>query len=224
MRISTSAAVILLLSCLCACATHRSIVPTVSESSRDAISLRSPLRIALLDARTEKENSQAVVQSLQSDLSNIYGESLDWVPYFEETPTGQVAFRIRLMACGADFGSRLVTASAIVVTSSTSSASAATPWGPVMAAGTSEQTLLASGFSGEGWWIGTAWLEIEIEDRRFSEGERFSFPIVAEDRESNLWGYRSGNQAAWSAWGTAAQGLVSVIDAVLVAIRDSETP
>lgn len=210
--------------CFFGCATHRWIVPSISESPRQGVALRSPLRIALLDARSEKRDSEEVVDSLSSDLSSIYGDALSWVPYFEETPEGEVALRIRLMACGADFGSRLVTATAIGVASTRSSAWAETPWGPVVASGTSNRTVLANAFSAEGWWVGTAWLELEIDDRRFAEGERISFPIIAENRQSNLWGYPSGDEAAERAWGAASQTLVRVLDNIVVAIRDQETP
>lgn len=161
---------------------------------------------------------------MREGLSQAYGKSLLWVPYFEETPPGEIALRIRILACGADFGSRLVVASALASASSTGSASASTPWGPVLAEASSQQTLLASGFSGEGWWIGTSWLELQVEDRRFSKRDALLFPIVAENRQSNLWGYRSANQAAQHAWSTVAQGLVRVIDILLVTVRDLETP
>ncbi len=130
-------AIVLVLS-LGGCATHRSLVPSISEPPRDGISLRSPLRIALLDARSEKDDSGKVLDSLESDLSAIYGDSLTWVPYFEQTPKGEVALRVRLMAAGADFGSRLVSAAAIGISSGRDSASATKPWGSVVAIGTSE--------------------------------------------------------------------------------------
>src|SRR5262249_14177444 len=152
-----------------------------------------------------------------------YGASLLWVPYFEETPSGEITLRIRILACGADFGSRLVMSSGLATASSTGSASASTPWGPVTAESSSQQTILASDFTGEGWWIGTSWLELQVEDRRFGKGETVLLPIIAEERQRNLWGYRSADQVAQHAWSKVAQGLFRVLDVVLVTVRDLET-
>lgn len=224
MLLSRASIALLALVAVTACATHRTLIPRIDESPREGLSLERPLRVALLDARSEKLDSAEVVSSLREGLSQTYGDALLWVPYFEETPAGDVALRVRVLASGADFGSRLVVASAFATASSTGSAAASSPWGPVLAEARSQQNVLASGFSGEGWWIGTSWLELQIEDRRFGENDTVLFSIVAEDRQANLWGYRSANQAAQHAWAKVAQGLVRVLDALLMTVRDHETP
>lgn len=75
-----------------ACATHRTIIPRISESPREGLSLQRPLRVALLDARPEKLDSDEAVSSMREGLSQAYGKSLLWVPYFEETPPVRLPF------------------------------------------------------------------------------------------------------------------------------------
>ncbi|MEK7791534.1 MAG: hypothetical protein AAB306_00105, partial [Pseudomonadota bacterium] len=45
-------------------------------------------------------------------------------------------------------------------------ASATGPWGSVVGSVSSEQSVLAGSFSGEGWWNGAAWIDLEVQDNR----------------------------------------------------------
>ena len=204
------------------CATHRTLVPVISEPPRTSILLENPVLLSILDARPEKSRTDEVVASLQEGLSRTYGSSIEWVNYFEPVPEGRVAVRIRLMALGADFGSRIVTSTTIANAFTTANATASGTWGTVIGKASSQQTLLASSFSGEGWWIGTAWMNLEIEDRLPGHSEQFVVPIVAEHTKSNIGGYLSGDRAAKRAWDSARQVLVMVLDQVLVTVRDRE--
>lgn len=206
-----------------ACVGHRTLIPSIQESPRQGLSLQRPVRIAILDARPDKHDSDEVVSSLREGLSRIYGDSLVWVPYFEPTPPDEVSLRIRVLACGADFGSRLFAARTLASASSAGSTSVATPWGFVLAEASSQPALLAGDRAGPGWWIGASWLELQLEDRRFG-AEALVFPIAAEDRQPNFWGYWSAHRAAKRAWFQVAQGLVRGIDVLLLAIRDLENP
>jgi hypothetical protein len=60
------------------------------------------------------------------------------------------------------------------------------------------QTTLGSGFVAEGWWVGSAWLELGIIDRRAGRSIDLQVPLVAEARESNTVGYASASAAASS--------------------------
>src|SRR5258708_3130348 len=44
------------------------------------------------------------------------------------------------------------------------------------------QTTLGSGFVAEGWWVGSAWLELGIIDRRAGRNIDLQVPLVAEAR------------------------------------------
>jgi hypothetical protein len=205
------------------CATQRSFVPSLEEVPREGLRLRVPIRFGVLDARTEKVESDRVVASIRNGLEKVYGPALEWRPFFEATPHGGVTARIRLLACEAKFGSRLVVTSAVERMTATAATAAVSPWGNVVAAAKSEQSIFTASFSGEGWWVGTSWMELEIEDKRFSGSLRMVVPIVAEHRESNVMGYSSADRASRRAWGMAGQGLIRTLDALVTAVRELET-
>jgi hypothetical protein len=81
---------------------------------------------------------------------------------------------------------------------------------------------LAGSFSGEGWWNGAAWVDIEVQDCRGPKPVVFTIPVVAEHRESNIWGYASGDKAAKAAWDRVGTQLTRAMDAIARAIRDQQ--
>ena len=93
-------------------------------------------------------------------------------------------------------------------------------WNSVVISASGQQTTLGSTFSAEGWWIGTSWLEIEIIDNRYSKFEKLSFPIVAEHKESNTWGYSSANDAVEKSWGIVSQHFIKIVDSIFLSLRD----
>jgi hypothetical protein len=66
------------------------------------------------------------------------------------------------------------------------------------------QTTLGSGFVAGGWWVGSAWSELGIIDRRAGRNVDLQVPLVAEARESNTVGYASASAAASKASSTVS--------------------
>jgi hypothetical protein len=123
---------------------------------------------------------------------------------------------------GASFGSRLVSSTAFANAVGSAQVNATGPWGPVAGSVSSQQTVLAGSFSGEGWWNGGAWIDVEIQDNRGQKPVAFTVPIVAEHRESNIWGYTSGDRAAKLAWERVGIQLTRALDAIARTVRDQQ--
>jgi hypothetical protein len=206
---------------LSGCATERYIAPTISGSPRIGISLEKPILGAVFDGRANKEPKNAA-SILQRDLSQLYGTSIKWGDYFTEIPKGRVGLRIRIVMLGAKFGSRLFSSVAFVNAVESAQGQASGPWGAVVASASADQSSVAGSFSGEGWWNGVAWIDVEIQDCRGQKAICFVLPIVAEDREANMWGYASGDKAVRTSWERASEQLTRVMDAVLRTVRDEE--
>lgn len=206
---------------LTGCATERVISPTISGPSRTSLIVSPAILGATYDGRASQEPKDAAT-ILQADLSRIYGASIQWTDYFAKTPVGRVSVRIRIVTLGATFGSRLVSSVAFANAIGSAQASATGPWGPVVGAVSSEQSVLAGSFSGEGWWNGAAWVDLEVQDNRGQKPIAFTVPIVAEHRESNTWGYASGDKAAKVAWDRVGVQLTRALDAIARTVRDQQ--
>jgi hypothetical protein len=205
-----------------ACATERTGIPTISEPPREGLLLSQPVLFAVQDARVEKSDSKAVVAALEQGIIRAYGSAVDELAFYGQVPGGRVAVRIRLLAYGAEFGSRTISAVAITDAISRARASASGTWLPVVDV-VAERSSVTTVFAAEGWWVGTAWLDLEIIDRREGDIPSFTLPIVAEEREPNALGYRSADRASERAWGRASQQLFRVMDSLLMAVRDDES-
>jgi hypothetical protein len=81
---------------------------------------------------------------------------------------------------------------------------------------------LGGSFSGEGWWNGAAWIDLEVQDYRGAKPISFTMPIAAEHRESNMWGYASGDKAASTAWQVVAAQLTRAMDNIFRTLRDEQ--
>jgi hypothetical protein len=160
--------------------------------------------------------------TLQADLSRIYGPSIEWTDYFAKTPVGRVSIRIRIVTLGSSFGSRLVSSAAFANSVASARVSATGPWGPVVGSVSSEQSIFAGSFSGEGWWNGSAWLDLEVQDNRGLNPIAFTIPIVSEQRESNIRGYASGDKAARVAWERVGVQLIRLLDAIARIIQNHQ--
>lgn len=204
------------------CATYRPITPTLSESPRQGINLKTPVLVAVFDGRATKQNGDQIVNSLQTSLQQIYGNSIEFIDYFAKTPENRVLVRIRVMALGANFGSRIITTSYFSGSIGTAQANATNGWNSVVAIASSQQSLFGGSFTGEGWWIGTAWLEMDIQDKREGKLINFTVPVAAEHKESNLWGYSSGDKAAERAWNVVSPQMMRVLDGIFIKVRDEE--
>jgi len=203
------------------CATQRHIAPTLSEPPRTGLELKPPIIGAVFDGRATQDPKDASSQ-LQADLSRIYGTSIEWDSYFKKTPQGRVSVRIRIITLGASFGSRLVSTAAFANAVSSAQSSATGTWGSVVGNVSSQQSVLAGSLSGEGWWNGAAWIDLEVQDYRGSKPISFTLPIVAEHRESNMWGYSSGDTAARIAWQQVSVQLTRAMDAIFRTVRDDQ--
>jgi hypothetical protein len=214
-------ALVVAMTLIAGCATERYIAPTLSEPPRAGLDLNPPVFGAIFDGRANQEPKDAAVQ-LQGDLKRIYGSSIEWKDYFTKTPPGRVAVRVRIVTLGATFGSRLVSGVAFANAVSSAQGNASGSWGTVVGTITSQQSILAGSFSGEGWWNGAAWIDLEVQDCRRAKPVTFTLPIVAEHRESNMWGYSSGDKAAKTAWQRVSVQLTRAIDTVFRAVRDDQ--
>lgn len=215
------AATLALVSLLVGCATERTISPSILASPRTGLTVSPPIFAAVYDGRANVEPKD-VAATLQAELSRIYGSSLEWADYFAKTPTGRVSVRVRIVTLGSSFGSRLVSSVAFANAVGSAQVSATGPWGPVVGSVSSEQSVLAGAFSGEGWWNGAAWLDLEVQDNRGRTPVTFTIPIVAEQRESNMWGYASGDKAAKLAWDRVGVQLTRALDAIARTVRDQQ--
>jgi hypothetical protein len=204
-----------------ACATERHIAPTLSEPPRTGLELNPPIFSAVFDGRATQDPKDAASQ-LQADLSRIYGSSIEWDSYFTKTPQGRVAVRVRIVTLRASFGSRLVSSTAFANAVSSAQGSATGPWGSVVGNVSAQQSVLAGSLSGEGWWNGAAWIDLEVQDYRGPMPISFTLPIVAEHRESNMWGYSSGDKAARVAWQRVSVQLTRAMDTIFRAVRDQQ--
>lgn len=214
-------AVIIALAVFGGCATERHIVPTLSEPLRTGLQLNPPVLGAVFDGRATQEPKDAASQ-LQTDLSRIYGTSISWDSYFTKTPQGRVAIRVRIVTLGASFGSWLVSSTAFANAVSSAQTSATGFWGSVVGNVSAQQSVLAGSLSGEGWWNGAAWIDLEVQDYRGAKPISFTLPIVAEHRESNIWGYSSGDKAARIAWQRVSVQLTRAMDTIFRAVRDQQ--
>ena len=215
------AAAIVLVACISGCATERMISPSISASSRTGLVVSPPILTAVYDGRATQEPKDAAT-TLQSDLARLYGPSFEWADYFSKAPAGRVFVRIRIVTLGASFGSRLVSSAAFANAVGSAQVNATGPWGPVVGSVSSQQAVLAGSISGEGWWNGGAWIDVEIQDTRGQKPLAFTVPIAAEHRESNMWGYASGDRAAKLAWDRVGIQLTRALDAIARTVRDQQ--
>lgn len=206
---------------LTGCATGRVISPTISASPRTGLAVSPPILAAVYDGSANKGPMDAVA-ILQADLTRIYSSSLEWVDYFAKTPAGRISVRVRIVILGSTFGSRMVSSAAFASAVGSAQVNATGPWGPVVGSVSSEQSVLSGSFSGEGWWNGAVWLDLEVQDNRGRTPVTFTLPIVAEHRESNMWGYSSGDKAGKLAWDRVGVQLTRALDSVARTVRDQQ--
>lgn len=217
---------------LVACSTFREIQPRIPVQPRTGLEVRPAVFFSLFDGRTGSAQID-ILGPLQNDLSQIYGNSIEWKNYFEKPVQGRVTLRIRIIMLGATFGSRLISSSSFATALSNAKTKATvniynqnSPWGKIIAdvegSSTSQQLVLGGSFSGEGWWNGAAWVDVEIQDLRGAQPVIFTLPIAGEFRESNMWGYASGDRAAREAWNKVSTILMRVLDSTLSNIRNQQ--
>ncbi len=203
------------------CSTERYVSPTIVTPQRTDIILIKPVLVAVYDGRTTGKNKGAAT-ALETELKTIYGNNLEWASYFDSTPKNRISIKIRIIEFGSSFGSRLISSVSYAKASHTAQVVATGSWGPIVGTATGSSSVFGSSFSGEGWWNGAVWIDVEVQDHRGTNLVKFTIPLAAEHRESNMWGYSSGDKAARKAWEKVSALLTRTIDDVLVELRDSE--
>jgi len=205
---------------LAGCSTYKNYSPNIHEPSRDGLSLKQPVIVSVFDGRGNRDGGQNPADKIKSGIKRAYPEAVTFSDYFSATPSGRVRINIRIQELGSQFGSRIVSGVAIANQYGRASALATDGWNTVVASAQSQQTTFGSAMAAEGWWIGAAWLEVTVEDKRANKNISFSFPIVSEHREASMWGYGSAKAATKRAWSIASAQLFSTIDSVVLKVRD----
>jgi len=203
------------------CATERYIAPKISTGPRIGITLETPILVSIYDGRTSGENQESVI-ILKNELSRIYGNNFKWISYFDEIPNGRIALRFRIVELGSSFGSRLISSVRFENAIQSAQLSASGPLGSVIGSASGSSSTFGSSFSGEGWWNGAAWVDVEIQDKRVGVNNSLKVPLAAEHKESNMWGYSSGDKAARKAWEKVSAQLTRTIDEILRIVRNSK--
>ncbi len=203
------------------CATTRTYVPNFISQTRASIYLNKPVLFSVEDQRSTPEDRDEVIASMTSGLMSIYPHALKNVEFFEKQPDSTVKVTISIKDLTAQFGVRLIDQGFIYSQNSTAVAAAGGPWSSAVAAASSSQTFI-SNKQAQGHWVGTAHLEVTVTDKRGAKRE-FTVPLVGEDDEPNTWGYASASTANEKAWRIVEQGLVSVMDKIVLNVRDGNS-
>lgn len=208
--------------CLAGCTTYKNFSPSISEPARTTLNINPPVIVSVFDGRGNRDGKEKPDASVKAGIAAAYPGSVEFSEYFSPTPSGRVRVRIRLQEMGSQFGSRVISGVAVANQYGAATASATDGWNTVVAQAQSQQSAFGSAMTAEGWWVGTAALEMEIQDKRHGKNISFSIPIVAEHKESNMWGYASAKTATKRAWEKASSRMFSTMDNVLMKTRDTQ--
>lgn len=203
---------------LISCQTYRSIVPSIAGTPRYELKLKDPIIIALKDSRANTEQSTEVITSLKSGLRAIYGNNIEFQPFFESTGDNQVAIKINIKEIGAKFGIRSIQYQSYMNQVTAVSSSVSNTWGSAVSTAIVSQPVPVVSYSSEGYWIGTSYLDISLVDNLHQEKRIYNFPYAGEDKQSNAFGYKSADIAAQNSWNKVSSGLLDFIDAIALRI------
>jgi len=204
-----------------ACATNRTFTPTaIEDESRSELQVAPPLLVSLLDSRGNQEERDAILQTVKSSLTRIYGSSIEWTSAFAKIPDNRVAAHVSIKQLSSEFGTRRVSVPVVLENNQTAIAAAGDYWQGSVAAITSKQQTLAQTEIVQGYWVGTAWINVRLVDNR--KGVTFNIPLVSEAMQNNTWGYASATSAGQSAWTKITPQLINLFDTVLMKLRDEK--
>jgi hypothetical protein len=209
----------LIIALVAGCTTYKNYSPNITEPTRSGLVVNPPVLVSVFDGRGNREGSNKPDQDLIRGIRGAYPNAVQIVDYFSPTPSGRVRVRIRVQELGAQFGNRIVSGVAIQSQFTRASGSATDGWNTVVAQAAAQQNTFGSAIATEGWWVGTAWLEVQVEDKRRGRNIDFTLPLVSEHRESNTWGFASAQAASKRAWSTVSAKLFSTLDNVLIKAR-----
>lgn len=207
------AGVVALLGLLSACATHKSYSPDLNAPARTGLEPDTAILVGVIDGRTGVSN-RSFADSLLADLTDIYGSAVERHDYFAEVPTGRVGVKIRIRRLSSEFGSRVISTSALRQRQTETSVNATSRWGYLVGEAETRSNTLSSSMIAEGWWIGGAWLDLEVADRREGSRETVQFALVEEVRKSNTMGYQTAENATKEAWRAVSSDLLYVFDKI----------
>jgi hypothetical protein len=203
------------------CATNKAFTPTpIEDESRSELQVTPPLLVSLVDIRGDQEDKDAILQTVKSSLTRIYGSSIQWTSPFAKIPDNRVAAHLSIKQMSSEFGIRRVSVPVILENNQTAIAAAGDYWHGSVAAITSKQQTLAQTEMAQGYWVGTAWINVRLVDNR--KGATFNIPLVSEATENNTWGYASATSAGRSAWRKITPQLINLFDTVLMKLRDEK--
>ena len=204
------------------CSSYRIFIPEINESPREGLIINDPILFSIFDARSNKEDSEQILQSIKNGLKRVYSSNLVFVPYFQETPEEKLRIKLRLMACGAEFGSRILTGFSVGQNFTNSQIQGYGGCDRIIGNIQSQNYIFSSNISTEGWWVGTVFLYVEVEDLKYNVNSKFKFPLVSETKEWNWWGYGSANDASKKSWGKVSASLIYFLDDLLQNLRKIE--
>lgn len=199
------------------CSTHRTIVPKFSGSVRH-FKLEKPIIVSFQDSRPDTKNSQQVIESLQTGLKAIYGNNIEFKPYFDKTENNRVAIKINIKEIGSNFGIRTIQYQTYHNQITAVSSSVSTYWGSAVSTAIVSQPVVRNNVAAEGFWVGTSYLDISFIDNLHSEKKIYKFPFAAEDIRSNDFGYTSASLAAKASWTKVSSHLLTLIDNIAIQV------
>ena len=207
---------------LCSCQTHRTIVPAITGNSRQDFNLKRPIIVSFKDSRQDVQNSQQVIESLQSGLKGIYGSNVIFKSYFDKTDENSVAIKINIKEIGANFGTRTIQYQSYYNQITAVSSSVNTYWGSAVSTAIISQPVIKNNVMVQGYWVGTSYLEIALVDNLNSVKKIYEFPFAGEEMLNNTWGYKSASIAAQRSWNNVSSHLLDLIDSIALKIIESE--
>lgn len=201
---------------LSSCQTYKTITPSIIGKPRQDFKLYKPIVIAIKDSRANVSNQEETIESLKKGLKSIYGEAIEFKPYFTKTDDNSIAIKINIKEIGSQFGSRVIYYQTIHNQINIASSAAVSSWGSAVATAITTQPIYQDNFIAQGWWMGAAHLEITLIGNLNDNKKIIEFPFVGEDKQSNTWGYKSGEIAAKNAWNKTSDHLLDLIDGVIL--------
>lgn len=203
------------------CQTNRTITPTISSIPRKELKLPRPIQISIKDSRENVKNREEVINSLQNSLQHIYGNNVVFRSYFDRTNESTVTIKLNIKEIGATFGTRTIHYRSVHNQTLAVSNSISNYWGTTVSTVILSQPIYKDNFIAEGYWIGTSYIEVEFVDNLNENKQIYRFPLIAEDRVSNTWGYKSASSAANKSWNILSSYLLDFIDSIATKIVES---